>query len=91
MAEGGYDESDPLLDNQDDYDDDTDIQMDEGEQAETSFGGTGLSATETQLRDSVVDDFYKHLEYEPSIKDYKLNSSKRHITFYKRRKRNNSK
>ena len=37
----------------------------EGEEAETSFGGTGLSATKTQFRNSVVDNLYKQLGYEP--------------------------
>ena len=86
MAEGGYDELDPLS-NQEEYtqysvDDDADNMAlqnlgrpigtgeDEVYEAETSFGDTGLTATKTQFRDSVVDDFYKQLGYEPFGKYY---------------------
>ena len=77
MAEGGYDfddENRPVLE-EDDYDEYADILMDdfssqmptvnEGEQAETSFGCTGLSA-KTQFRNAAKD--YKSFEY----KDKKL-------------------
>ena len=81
MAEEGYDEFDPLLNQEqnaqyDDDDDDDDAEniqsfgspIGTGEdevyqEAESSFGGTGLTATKTQFRNSVVDDFYKQLRY----------------------------
>ena len=40
------------------------------DEAETSFGCTGLSVIQTQFRNSVVDDFYKQSSFEPDCKDY---------------------
>ena len=94
MAEGGYDfddENHHLLD-EDDYDNDAyeSIQMplpptlptvNEGEQAETSFGGTGLSTTKARFRDSVIDEFYKQARYEPPAKEYNKFEYKDSILF----------
>ena len=72
MAEGGYEDTGPLvLDNQEEYDDGMSSVGDlgisqtptvyEGEQAETSFGGAEPSALKTKLIYDDVDDFYKDL------------------------------
>ena len=98
------DENRPLLDDQDDKndDEDDDIQMqefirqsdraavNEGEEAETSFGGTGLSATKTKLCDSVVYYFYKQQGYEPFLSDYN-NCEYENTLFYKGRIKNQTK
>ena len=55
---------------------------------ESSAGDT--SAIRERLRDSVVDDFYKHVVHEPLIKDYNNFEYKNDI-LYKRQRKNQTK
>ena len=88
MAEGGgfdefYDENRPLLDGQDDYDDDTDIQMDEfPNETPIVNGGTGLSAAKTRLRNEVVHEFYKQVGHTLFIKYHNKFEYKNKVLYF---------